>query len=155
MIQSQPQIRIACCDEWKSQTNMHVKGTEWVIKYIQISTKVACPGDADSLFLTTTQCDSSFTNLCFISSLQHSDVIIQTTGVNNTLIFVLVIFLTKHNVVLQCLVLFSIITLSTTTASRENEKEETTNENPWCLWDVCNRMREMCLTTCFCEFTQE
>lgn len=88
---------------------MHVKCTERVIKNIQISPKVTSPCNAHSLFLTTTQCDSTFTNLCFIPSLQHSDVVIQATSINNTVILVLVKFLTKHNVFPQCFVLFSSI----------------------------------------------
>mmetsp|Transcript_12992 Transcript_12992/g.19989 ORF Transcript_12992/g.19989 Transcript_12992/m.19989 type:complete len:466 (-) Transcript_12992:1914-3311(-) len=80
-------------------SDMSIDSTEGVIKEINISVLVHGTSKRNTLLLPSTKSDTFLTNLCEITSRKHGNILLQTTGVNHTKIFLHDKWLAENNIV--------------------------------------------------------
>lgn len=81
-----------------------VEGAERVVQDVNVPVTVEGTGQADSLALPAAQVGATFTNLCEVSVGQQGKVWSETAGAQHRLIPVLLVLLSKQDVVSQCCV---------------------------------------------------
>ena len=80
---------------------MSINSTEWIIKQINISILVECSSKLDSLFLASTQINTSITNNSLVSILEQLKIFLQRASRNDSLVALSIHWTAKQNILLN------------------------------------------------------